>query len=359
MSAIYERDLTPETLSAFDPNNFLPTDQPLDQKTRGGIFQFVRNSLKQNEGPIKIDTAKELIGDIADFEQGRLIKSRIPFRYMPSRNSFEDGERGITADDTVAGAVSNMRYMVDKFGGDTFAVIDSEYGFVPPVQWQAPIDDNYAIRIRGGSGAGSFSIDFGLGRTDPDRPWTYNELWRNGIDTYEDDNGFGARFIRTGSGIKQGDSSKARAFERFRRQYGILPQRFLGIIGLYFMREVNPDYALAATTLGAEKLSTLGNSKGRCDYTGIFSNIGFQPSGDPNWLTVEDFDDGFYDALDLSKIRKNEADLLSHAVESVNSAHGINLELEKTDTPIPFQLCSDESDETLERELGIYLPSIA
>ncbi len=135
----------------------------------------------------------------------------------------------------------------------------------------------------------------------------------------------------------------------------MLPGRLLGLIGLYAMRELQPDYAIALTTQGGKDLSTLGRSKGTCDYSGIFANIGFQPSDNPHWLVSDDFDNGFYESLERANLRRNEVDLLNAAVTSINSSHpiiGTPLSIEPYSLPI--HLCSDRSIPAFERDLALH-----
>ncbi|HYF97046.1 MAG TPA: hypothetical protein VD947_03335, partial [Patescibacteria group bacterium] len=135
-------------------------------------------------------------------------------------------------------------------------------------------------------------------------------------------------------------------------------QRLLGLTGLYLMREIEPDYAAAPTVQGALQFTTLGKSKGRCDYTSIFNSIGFQPNKDPFWLTIEDFEEGFYDALDMAKIRRNEADILHETVSAVNNLQIVG---ENKDSPskLPIRLCENEDRAMIEREISVLLPKAA
>lgn len=341
----------------FEPNALLTADAvPLNAQVRGGLIQFARNTLGTARGPIHEGSMRALIAEIATVDAEYPIYSAQPFRYAATPDL---PEKGITcsAESTVVAALANMRFMVSRFHPQTFAASASESRKKRAVQWRTRFDDNFEFRMRGGAGAGAFSIDLGLGIAPIEKPGAYNELWRTGIDTVFIDSQLGARFIRTGSGVKRGDVEKTQAFEQFRKTYGILPQRLLGILGLYCMRELNPDYALAMTTEGARRYSTLGKSSGTCDYSGIFTNIGFQPSGNPNWLIVEDFSTGFFESLKKARIRRRESDVLHSSVQSMRNMTAVESNGNILPLKPPIIICSDNSKKTIEKELGVYMRS--
>lgn len=339
----------------FEPRELLPDGLTLDTNTRGGVKQFINNTLKTADGTIQVGTVREFITELAEYSEQHTPYSAQPFRYAALPNLPDIGLT-CTAEDTVAAAVDNMRSLTSWFDPRTFAATKNPdgRGRQRTVQWRAGLDNEYEIRLRGGSGAGTFSLDLGLGTYDPSRPYKYNELWRNGIDTVSLDGETIVRFIRTGSGVKPGDTTKQQAFDRFRKVHGMLPQRLLAILGLYYARELEPVHAVAMTTEGARKLSTLGNSAGNCDYTGIFRDVGFTDTSDTNWSAVANFSSGFYDALSRARIRRREADALDTAVHSLNEAKPVNCVGRAVDITLPIQLCSDGGSKILEKELAVY-----
>jgi hypothetical protein len=242
--------------------------------------------------------------------------------------------------------------MQARFGAEAFAAIGRTPRKTRAIEWLAPIDEDYQLRARGASGAGTFSLDLGLGVVDHRRAYhpTYKELWRSGIDTVEADGQLGVRFIRTGSGVKNHDEVKSEAFDEFRKRHRILPQRLLGIVGLYLMREFEPDFAVALTNEGARSFSTLGNSKGSCDYSAIFANIGFIPSEDRHWLAVPDFGEGFYDALRRAAVLRSEESVLHTSIEALNTMS--STDPNQAAGPL-FKLCSDTSAQTIAREIAV------
>lgn len=344
--------ITRENVGSVEPNALLPGDTKLRPQVRGGLKQFFRNSIDAAGGSIAIDSAATLVAQIAREDSRHPLCSATPFRYAAPAEIPEYGTE-CTAEATARAAITNMWFMLERYDGETFAQKVDQWRKGRAVQWRAPIDDNFEIRVRGGSGAGTYSIDFGLGMWSPDSPWKYNELWRNGIDTVQEADMLGARFIRTGSGIKPDDDKKQQGFDKFRKTYGILPQRLLALVGLYYMRELHPDYSLAMTTKGACKLSTLNKSSGSCDYTEIFKNVGFAASEDANWLVVREFPEGFFNALDRAKIRRREFDALHAAVGSINNMQAVDATGQELDIEPIFTLCTDNSPSTVEREVAL------
>lgn len=354
-------EISLDNIHSFEPNMLLPEGTVLDTSTRGGIFQFIKYALKAANGTINNNTARELVEELADYSEQYTPYSYLPFRYAVLPNLPDLGSTH-TAEATVAAALCNMRSLTKKFGPKTFAATKGSYGNgrQRTAQWRAALDDTYELRLRGSSGAGTFSLDLGLGTHEPARPYKYNELWRTGIDTIPMGEKSIVRFIRTGSAIKPGDTTKQKAFNKFRKAHGLLPQRMLAILGLYYARELEPSHVVALTTEGAITLSTLGKSTGCCDYSGIFSNVGFMDTTDPNWSAINDFPVGFYNALDRANIRRSEADTLHAAALSLKDAKPVGPIGQPVDIP-PFSIhpCSDNNIYTIENELAIYAPSCA
>lgn len=353
MPHAFEGEISSNNVKLFDPNSVLTDGQSLDPAIGGGLKKYLK-SLACLRGKLSVETAADLIRGVADYEDELPLFSTQPFRYAALPFLPEAGVRR-TAELTARSAVENMDYMQERFGAEAFAAETYASRQVRLIEWDAPIDDDYHLHVRGASGAGTFSIDLGLGVMDRSKePPKYKELWRAGIDTAHAYGILGARFIRTGSGIKQEhDDFKVKAFDRFRKRHGILPQRLLGLLGLYFMRELEPDYAVALTTTGARRLSTLGRSQGCCDYSGIFANIGFQPSTDEDWLAITDFGEGFYEALMRAGIRRREEPVLDTAMRSLNAMEPIDPD--QRDRGRLFEVCTDEGRDVIERELRVAL----
>lgn len=350
MSSKHEAVITPGNVNQFDPRSLLANQDALDPTINGYLQKYFATTVNQSLGDIKPGTARELVSGIAHYEIDRPLFSVKPFRYLPLPETPEINVKN-SAESSVRSAISNMTYMQDRFGSAVFSAESPSNRSVRAYTWRAPIDTDYELRVGGGSGSGTFSIDFGLGFMDRSGEFSkYKELWRCGVDTTHHDGALGARFIRTGSGVKEGKNSlKGVAFDAFNKRYDIMPQQLLGFVGLYFMRELEPDYALALTTEGATKLSTLKNSKGGCDYDGIFTNIGFRESTDSNWRVIPDFENGFYKAVSRHVKRRAQQDALHIAVASLKNMRPVDQY--KPDIGHLFEPCSDESDEIISREI--------
>lgn len=348
-------EITPHNVRNLDPQSLLePEARTLDPSINGYLKAYFASTVKGLKGNVSVEAATELVGGITDYEREQPLFSVKPFHYMPVPDLPAIDVR-CTAESTLVAAINNMRYMQERFGTRPFAAELPEKRVVRAVTWVAPIDDDFHLHVRGASGSGTFSIDLGLGVIDRDnRSHTdnYKELWRAGIDTASVNDHLGARFIRTGSGTKAGDTFKIEAFDRFRKQHHILPQRLLGILGLYFIRELEPDYAVALSTEGAKRYSTLTNSKGVCDYDGIFKNIGFEPTSDRHWLGILNFGEKFYDAIVTAHVKRNEQRVVDSAVEAVINMEPLNpLDADTTGTRL-FDLFEDDHPGTLAREIA-------
>ena len=350
MSKTLEAAITPGNVNIFEPSSLLANQGALDSSISSSLKKYFATTVNMQPGEVSAETARELVSGIARYEVDRPLYSVKPFRYLPLPTIAEMGIEG-TAEASVRSAVGNMTYMQDRFGQDVFAAELPKPRSVRAYVWSAALDDDYEIRVRGGSGAGTFSIDFGLGAIDRhDGAYKYKELWRAGVDTMHIDDKMGARFVRTGSGVKEGkESFKGRAFDEFYQRYKIMPQQLLGFVGLYHMRELEPDFALALTTEGAMKLSTLKNSKGGCDYDGIFEHIGFQESTDPHWRVIPDFNRGFYKAISDHVERRRQHDTLHLTQEALKNMQLVDPH--KPDIGRLYEPCSDDSKGTLKLEI--------
>ncbi len=320
----------------------------LDPTAVGRLKAFAKSAIQSQKGGLDQEVMGEFLTTVvaAETEGHGLLKSRA-FRY-PGVSDIPEFGTERTANNTVASATGNASFMISYAGVESFLAGD-ERRKTRAVEHIIDIDD-YVLKIRGGSGAGCFSLDLGLGFNATTR---YNELWRTGFDTEHHGDVMGARIIRTGSGVKPDDTPKKDRFDQFRKDFGIMPQRLLGLTSLYMMREMNPDYLLALSTEGGKRLSTLGRSKGGCDYSAIFRNIGFQDSPDPYYLAGGAGSEAFFDTLERANITRREANTLDQVLSTVQetmSAHEA-----QGGTSIHVELCSQQDSATLERELAIYM----
>lgn len=352
----YDKEITPNNASQYNVLQHSRVNfQGIDNQVLHGLTSYIKNTVKKIGTPLTAETADTLISDVVDLENLGPLFSGKAFDYPAiSEATAESSVR--TSESSIQCAYLNGRALIGKCGLAPFIASDTSRQY-RLIEWGTNIGDDFQVRLRGASGASAISLDLGLGVLDAKKPWfPYKELWRCGIDTEQTSSGCtGTRFVRTGSGIKPGDDFKTGAFKKFRREQGIMPQRLLGLVGLYVMREFDPDYAVALSLDGAINFSTLGKSKGITDYDAIFRDIGFKTSKDPNWNVIPNFHDGFYDALDRADLRKKEVDTLDQAVKGLRTPLTLTLHGDKNSPP-PLNICSSERNEDLERELRVFLP---
>lgn len=246
-------------------------------------------------------------------------------------------------------ATDNARRLVGLVGQDFFAIKDKERATI----FKAPIaDTNFFLSCKGGSGAGTFSLDFAIG-VDWGQPFILpsGELWRTGIDTETEQSAgaFTTRIIRTGSGVKK-DIDKIKAYPEFRKKFKISPQRALAFLSMYVAHSLGTKDLKALSTEGALKLSTLARSKDPYDYTTLFSETGFQEGENPNWLFVPDLQTNFYPTIETSPdnqrgLRAHETRGMHHVLEAFQNLADSN------GNPLPIKLRNDESMEETERVL--------
>ncbi|HYF96592.1 MAG TPA: hypothetical protein VD947_00975, partial [Patescibacteria group bacterium] len=211
MSVENRGEITRENVGSLEIPNFLPTEETIPPPVIQGIRTFTTKLLRHAGGAIEPETFGELTRSIANYEAQFPAFSGVPFRY-PIVPELETHGIERSAEATVISAVANQTYLADRFGPQAFAATDYKPRNQRLEKWYAPLGDDYALQFRGGSGAGTFSLDIGLGMIDPtkeDRPpeYNYRELWRVGIDTAHNDGVMGTRFIRTGTAISPSDST--------------------------------------------------------------------------------------------------------------------------------------------------------
>lgn len=320
----------------------------LDPTAVGRFKAFAKSALQGHKGKIDHEVMGEFIETIvsAETEGFGLSKGRA-FRY-PAVSDIPEFGTERNSNTIVSSATGNAGFMIAYAGVESFLAGDARRK-TRAIEHTIDVDD-YVLKVRGGSGAGCFSLDLGLGFNSTTR---YNELWRTGFDTEHLGDVMGARIIRTGSGVKPGDAAKIERFDQFRKDFGIMPQRLLGLASLYMMHEMKPDYMLALSTEGGKRLSTLGRSKGGCNYSGIFQNIGLRQSPDPYWLTGGAGPEAFYDTLERANISRREADTLDHVIGAINETMATHEE--QGGTAMRLDLCSQQDPAMLEREFAIYM----
>ncbi|MCA9341392.1 hypothetical protein KC952_02575 [Candidatus Saccharibacteria bacterium] len=252
--------------------------------------------------------------------------------------------------------VLNAYRMNVELGGDFFArkTYDGSGYF------RAPIDDEFAVAVKGGSGAGTFSLDialeynkYGDGR---DSLNPSHELWRTGIDTAELNNNESAiRIIRTGSGIKPDDSVKPGKITEFKKRYNTTPPRVLTFLAAHVMLAMRGDTGLALSSYGAETLSSLkkSNNRARTRYSEIHEGIGFIGNYNPYWHSMSDLPNNFYDQIVAQNdsepgIQPHERHIIDLAIDAFNS-------LKNTENnPFRLKLCTDDPQSVVQSAVSSY-----
>ncbi len=253
-------------------------------------------------------------------------------------------------------AADNARFWVNTMGREFFTrnrqcATQLSGGFY------APIGDEFYLSCKGGSGSGTFCLDFAIGLKEGLRKSSPHELWRTGLDTQRTETGRAGRIIRTGTGVKPNGENyehKASMFKRFHEVVGIKPPRALALLAMYVAYDLKLDELWALSNEGARTLGTLKNSKGDCHYSELFAQTGFVESANPNWLKVEDLQDGFYDALQThpgkqSGLRSYESAGLGRVLDACKQLRNYEVTAE-----CPIQVCARETQEELRRAINAF-----
>jgi hypothetical protein len=142
------------------------------------------------------------------------------------------------------------------------------------------------LGIKGGSGAGSFSIDFAIGRVQRnDFRHMRGEMWRTGIDTIVDENGASARVIKQGSAMnrnKKGYEEKRELARKFYELYGISVPRAMTALTICAAHTLEKPTLQLVTqqTFSRPRYTGHSETKVKFDYQEHFRSMGFD--GMPN-----------------------------------------------------------------------------
>lgn len=206
------------------------------------------------------------------------------------RNFFKSRSFNYISDNQDVGqvlhqALGNAQFMVGVFGTDFFSR-NERSPLKRKTFFKAQIpDSNFYLSVKGGSGAGTFSVDFAIG-VHKEHNWenTLGEIWRTGIDTETlADGKRGVRIIRTGGGVRH-ESAKEAKFEEFKDHFKMPPARALSLMVVNYAQTVDPGRISALSTLGARTLSTLPNTPHSYDYSRLFRHLGFIEEENGLWL---------------------------------------------------------------------------
>lgn len=290
--SIYRQQLS-QAITHYGSALQLPTDARL------GYTHYLINTFPDNH--FNPRTLFEFLQSMIDITSGVNFHKSRSFNYLPT--SDDVGE-------VLDQAAKNARFMVDVFGMGFFTR-RSEFSTERATLFRSIIpDSNFYLSAKGGSGAGTFSVDFALG-IEKGRGFdnTSGELWRGGFDTEKlADGGVGARIIRTGNGVKF-DSVKASKFDEFKSTFKISPARALTFVLLQCIGFLDPAKVSALTTEGAKTISSLPSKSTAYNYTALFREFGFESQASALWMEL----------VDKKSPRKREIPGMGRIFEAVES----------------------------------------
>lgn len=216
---------------------------------------------------------------LSDVLGGELPKKSRNFVYLPNDPTNPPTLK-------IYQAIANACFMTDRFGPELFhSNLGQNEGY-----YRAKIDDKFALTVKAGTGAGTFSVDLAIeyntDNPEKDAIRPSHEIWRTGIDTSPVETRLlHGRVVRTGSGIKPGDYKKLGSLVDFKNEYGMVPARSLALLVSYVLYALDLSDGRALSDKGATELSTFGRSR-RSDpmYSKLFKAVGFCEGNNPYWL---------------------------------------------------------------------------
>lgn len=253
-------------------------------------------------------------------------------------------------------AISNARYLTGLFGPEFFEEHPKDHR-KRNTFFRAPIDSDFYLSCKGGSGSGTFSVDFAIGFDPHQRRTLGGELWRLGMDT-----GFSqpsgqrdARIIRTGSAMRPtlpDWEKKKNAYDIFIKRYGIRPSRALSFLAMFAAHEMPGIKNIRAISYDGVRNGEITHLKNRrviyFDYSSHFQECGLTLSENPHWLCVGNSPEAFYDAITTNPaqqegLRKRELAGLDRLVNVFRDLQDI-----QSGAPMPLSICSDVTKEELD-----------
>ena len=255
----------------------------MDPALARGISNYVWKYRLVNDQE-DVQRTAALINAISQAVKGGKIARGAAFLYLPHASTFDDN--------VLTSAGCNARFLAGHFGPELFSERDRDH-----IEFfKAPIGEGRTyLSCVGGSGAGTFSLDFAIGVEQGGYPSA--QLWRTGIDFARLGGRVVMRMVRTGSGCKRSDANyemKYEEFRAFRRKFGVSPQRALGFLLLQLAYDLGVDHVTALTTTGATKLSSMSKTAGGAKYTELFRGMGLSGNEDECWMSTAPFPEGFF-----------------------------------------------------------------
>jgi len=326
----------------------------LDRNLARGLGDFIAKRDKENSEASRMDIAILALNSLTAFTK---ITEAVPLAKATSFNYLPIHSRK-PIDEQISSALDNAQEHIDTYGIDTF-----RHG-APRAYHRAPFPDSsgYSIAAKGGSGAGTFSIDLAIeyNKFEDDRDYLKpsHELWRTGLDIYRDDQGnTHGRIIRTGGGVKAHDTIKQDKFNTFLREYRTTPQRILTYLGAHLIHDQYRTNALALSSYGAHELSSLNKSQSAkpTPYSAIHEQSGFVKSYNEYWHLAPDIRNTFYDLF----VSQNEVDAGIRPHEYRPCDIAVTAFNAMTNYPegsaFPVKLCSNDDPNVVESAMRAFM----
>lgn len=236
-----------------------------------GVNRWVQGKFTQTDYPARL--IAEFIYNLSGIMGGSDFSKSTGFNYLTDQDLGQ----------SLTQATENAQRMVGLVGQRLYRR-DPAKSSIRETVLKAPLGDGFALTLKGGSGAGTFSLDFAVGVERED--WrNRGELWRTGFDTETlPDGGIGVRIVRTG-GVKP-TPDRNKKFDEFKHVFRMSPARALTILLVnWAQKHVKPDVITALTTCGAQTLSTLPTNNTAYDYSCLYRQMGFSER-DNYWLVL-------------------------------------------------------------------------
>lgn len=224
------------------------------------------------------------------------------------------------------------------------------------------IDDDFYLSMKPWSWVWTFSLDFAIWikwwNTINNLPT--KEIWRTGIDTQKIKEIISMRIIRTWWAIKKSNwnfEEKSDMYKLFKKKYGLSPQRALAFLVMYIWKDLKVDEIKAISLIWArqKKLNLIWSKQINFDYTELFKNVWFKETSNPNWLSLGNPKETFYDTLetspeDLKWLRAYETSWLDKIINAFKNLRDIVDPNKKC----PLEICADETKEEIEKAMNTF-----
>lgn len=283
----------------------IPFDVPVDLLVLQGISSYIDRMTGDRYGEVDPATLAYFIDEVLTLEEQIPLYHGRSFNYpVVSGVGLDQGQS--VADATLWSAAANIQLLTYEYGSNLFAAED-DTRHMRAETWVAQLDDDFSVRIQGGSPASTVSLTVNLVQgtgedsTPVSRPLTIDS-------EFSHDDMLGARLMP--SGIKVPAAGHEAAL-MFADRYGCKPERLLGLVSLHAMRHMQPEYGLLApdSLPGKDRV-----------YTSPTYPVGDTLALPAAWHYLPEFEQDFQE---MSATDDAESALLQSAVAAVNTARQI------------------------------------